>query len=115
MPTNRQKRTRTLRDSCPRGIWHVQIDDPLPPGDQDFNPFQNNGGRRNWDKYREQVLSYWTKKHPGTRPSRWWLFEVPLPRPETQKEKLLYLKNNDFLTEYEQKTLKTAQKWAKKD
>jgi hypothetical protein len=115
MPTNRKRRARNHRNSCPRQAWYVLIDDPLPPSDPDFNPFQIQAHDKKWQEYKDEVLKYWIQKHPCTRPSRFWRLEVAGPVPETQKEKLLYLKNNDFLTEYEQKTLKTAPKWAKKD
>ena len=114
MPTNRKRRTRNHRNSCPRCIWHSLIDDPLKSDDPDYNPFLISLGGSFWEKHKDEVLAFWIPNYPGTRPSIFWRVEVPLPRPKTQKEKLLYLKNNDLLTEYEQKTLKNPQKMGKK-
>ena len=97
VPTNRKKRDRN-RQKCPLGLWHVFIDDPLPPEHPEFNSFQDFLRPGEWDENKEEVLNYWMNKK--TKPG---------------DKKAIFLQKEGLLTEDEQKTLKTAQKGAKKD
>jgi hypothetical protein len=33
-----------------------------------------------WEQHRAAVLTWWTRKHPGTRPRQWWVFDSVGPR-----------------------------------
>jgi hypothetical protein len=36
-----------------------------------------------WNEHKGEILPAWIKKHPGTRPSWWWLFSAPRITPKT--------------------------------
>ena len=87
MPTNRKKRNRNIR-TCPLGLWHIFIDDPLPESHPEFNKFHIFLGHREWAAHREEVLEYWLNKK--TKPG----------------EKIaINLQKNDLLTDAEYKLL----------
>lgn len=33
-----------------------------------------------WAQHRDRALARWVRRHPGTRPSPWWLCDAPEPR-----------------------------------
>lgn len=37
-----------------------------------------------WDANRDYILAEWVARRPGTRPNRWWLKDVDLPRRRQQ-------------------------------
>jgi hypothetical protein len=43
-------------------LWHVLIDDPLPPGHADYNSFQEFLRPGDWDENRKEVIDYWLNK-----------------------------------------------------
>ena len=102
MPRPR-KITRKAR-RCPRGVWDALIDSPLPLGDPDYNRFHKHLGPTAWSQYRDEVLTYWTDKHPGTRPARWWLYEANQDAPPRRKQAGI-LRRLGLLTADEEKRL----------
>ena len=77
MPKRIRKITRKSQHKCPLQLWHVLIDDPLPEGHPNYNSFQEFIGRSDWEEHRAEVLEYWIKNHPGSRPSHWWRWDAP--------------------------------------
>ena len=33
--------------------------------------------RRIWDAVRDEIMSWWPERHPGTRPKAWWRLDAP--------------------------------------
>ena len=99
-----------INKDCPRGLWHILIDDELPPDDEDYNKFEKfTITPEKWFKYREQVMSWWIENHPGTRPTFWWRFEKDgichVYPAWSEKKKQKYLIKNKLLTPEEIKFL----------
>jgi hypothetical protein len=61
VPTNRKKRNRNIR-TCPLGLWHIFIDDPLPESHPEFNRFQVFLRPSDWPDHKKEVLAYWMNK-----------------------------------------------------
>lgn len=59
--------------------WALLNDEPYPAN---CNPLWRMvwifRGNRLWFAHREEVLSAWIVRRPGTRPSSWWQWEMPL-------------------------------------
>lgn len=76
MPTKRAKKTRTIKlDIHP---VHLDMLYDKPVG-KSFAAIQG-PSKEDWNAHKAEILSYWIRKHPGTRPSYWWQFEAPEPR-----------------------------------
>jgi hypothetical protein len=88
VPTNRKKRARN-RQKCPLGLWHVFIDDPLPPGHPEYNSFQEFLRPGDWEEHKEEVLNYWMNK-----------------KTKAGQSKAVFLQRNGLLTDNELKLLK---------
>lgn len=58
--------------------------------------------RELWEAHRAEVLAWWIRHHPGTRPSLWWKFDVPEPRPPHESQQA-YLARLNLLTADERK------------
>jgi hypothetical protein len=66
------------------GVWAWLNDLPIPDGDSEthFEVLMLEAGdgealRELWDRARGEVLTGWTKDHPGTRPAVWWRLDAP--------------------------------------
>jgi len=61
--------------------WALLTDSPYPDGG---NPFWRivwfMRAQALWLAHRQEVLAHWIPLRPGTRPSSWWRFEMPLMR-----------------------------------
>lgn len=100
MPTNRRVRgrQRVTQGEIPWGLWSFLTD-------QDYEPSGDNDGRlitfthdhgELWNGHRNVVLAWWTRQHPGSRPSLWWRFDAPQPRRRNESE-LAYLRRHRLL------------------
>jgi hypothetical protein len=69
-----------------------------------------------WKEYGDEVIRWWIKGQPGTRPRCWWRFTAPEPRrevpvgpdaPPTVESEAAYLKRLGLLLPGEEKRLAT--------
>ena len=83
-------KSRNLRKKrkCPRWLWHVFTDRPLPPEDPEFNSFQEFIRPSEWLEHKAEVLAYWLNKK--TKPG---------------EKKAILLQNEDLLSDEEYKLL----------
>ena len=60
-----------------------------------------------WAEYGEDVVKWWVKDRPGTRPSCWWRYSAPDPHcePPTIETQVAYLKQHGLLLPGEEKRL----------
>ncbi|MBU5635492.1 hypothetical protein KOM00_01965 [Geomonas sp. Red69] len=61
--------------------------------------------RQLWLDNKDQVVAWWIKAFPGTRPSMWWRFEAA-ERPENGESEVEHLKRQGLLTKREQQAIK---------
>ena len=77
MPTNRKRRSRhcrrpALNESERQWLYDEPIENDwflFCTCPQDLKAL--------WERHRDEVLSWWIRKRPGTRPSNWWEFDAP--------------------------------------
>jgi hypothetical protein len=111
MPTNRKRRKHHLLApaSIPIGLWRWLIDEPHDPEQSDgiLQRFTSSD-EEVWNTYRDKVLAYWVREHPGTRPENYWRFEIgpPASAKEAAEEQVDYLRRHRLLTAHERKVLK---------
>lgn len=86
MPTNRKRRTRTIKKHAidPAEIYFLQYgtNEGGPPYEHlKIEFFMRRKGSDRWkpiwEEVREEIMPGWTKKHPCTRPWAWWKFDAP--------------------------------------
>ena len=58
-----------------------------------------------WKEYGDEILRWWIKHQPGTRPRCWWRFSAPEPRRATVESEAAYLKRLNLLLPGEEKRL----------
>jgi hypothetical protein len=83
MPTNRRRRTQPIRSDeySERTIIRLETGhdwDWLESMGTD--PLTDEQLKAVWDEVRDDFLTEFTSRHPGTRPWAWWHFEAPEPR-----------------------------------
>ncbi len=89
MPTKRRAISRNfVPDISPTALWVMS--DGLYPEPEKINTWEMicNPGlgyptcayddcKQLWDEHKAEILEVWIQKHPGSRPSWWWLFSRP--------------------------------------
>jgi hypothetical protein len=54
--------------SAERNTWYYQ------------SVWRNQSLEEIWREHAAEILSHWTKRHPGTRPKLWWKYDAIKPR-----------------------------------
>jgi hypothetical protein len=111
MPTNRKRRKHSHLappGDVPLGIWQYFTDQPVESNAPGILQTFIQDERELWNTHRSAVLSYWVREHPGTRPFKFWEFEVgpPKTKAEAAEEQEDYLRRKGLLTPYELEVLK---------
>jgi hypothetical protein len=76
MPTNRTRTSRGRRaPPIDANDWAFLIDEtPQNP----FTQFRADSyWRALWAEHGGQIVADWARRHPGTRPQRWWMYDAP--------------------------------------
>lgn len=67
---------------CLPEVWAYLNDMDMPGGDWEWTTFDLEGNtedrKKLWHDYREEILPKWIQDKPGTRPSLFWEFDVPM-------------------------------------
>ena len=87
MPTKRRRMTRNLNVPISEEIFAVLLDEEPPVEMNRFERFElqfptvcKEASRKMWLANREVVMPEFIRRHPGRRPSRWYLFDPQCPR-----------------------------------
>jgi hypothetical protein len=49
-----------------------------------------------WAEHRDRIVEHHVRRHPGTRPVRWWPYDAPDPRRQGESERA-YLRRHKIL------------------
>ena len=84
--------------TIPSALWRWLTDQEFDPNVREGSllKFTCDHGEL-WNTHRAEVLTYWTRENPGTRPTLWWRFESPEPRRSGESERE-YLRRHRLLT-----------------
>lgn len=103
MATNRKRtpRSRTVQTLHPGAVnWLYARQDPTEKPWKERFFMDRADYEKLWTDNRDEVLAWWTKNRPGTRPPNWWRYEALEPLLEGESQ-AAYLQRHELLTKEE--------------